>query len=38
MARVTGKTMTEFANLTIAKYREEHPELYEKAQDIINSL
>ncbi len=38
MARVTGKTMTEFANLAITKYREEHPEIYDKAQDIINNL
>lgn len=38
MARATGMTMTEFTNLAITKYREEHPEIYEKAQDIINSL
>lgn len=38
MARISGKTMTEFANLCIQKYREEHPDLYEQAKQIINSL
>ena len=38
MARISGKTMTEFANLVIERYREEHPDLYEKAKDIIANL
>ena len=38
MASVTGKTMTEFTNLAIQRYREEHPELYDKAKAIINEL
>lgn len=38
MSRLTGKTMTEFANLTIEKYREEHPELYAQAKAIIEQL
>ena len=38
MARISGKTMTEFANLCIQKYREEHPDLYEQAKQIIDSL
>lgn len=38
MAKVTGKTMTEFANLAIERYRTEHPDLYEKAKAIIDSL
>ena len=38
MARLTGKTMTEFANLAIERYRTEHPELYEKAKAIIDEL
>lgn len=38
MARISGKTMTEFANLCIEKYREEHPEIYEQAKQIIESL
>lgn len=38
MAKVTGKTMTEFANLAIERYRNEHPDLYEKAKAIIDEL
>ncbi len=38
MARISGKTMTEFANHVIEKYREEHPELYAQARQIIDSL
>ena len=38
MARATGKSMTEFTNLVIERYRTEHPELIEKAKDLINSL
>ena len=38
MARITGKTMTEFANYCIEQYRNEHPELYEQAKQIIDSL
>lgn len=38
MAKVTGKTMTEFANLAIERYRTEHPELYAQAKAIIDQL
>lgn len=38
MAKISGKTMTEFANLAIQRYREEHPELYEQAKAIIDQL
>lgn len=38
MARISGKTMTEFANLCIQRYREEHPEIYGQAKQIIDSL
>jgi len=38
MARLTGKTMTEFANLVVERYRTEHPELYEQAKAIIDQL
>ncbi len=36
MARVTGKTMTEFTNLVIERYRGEHPELYLRAKALID--
>ena len=38
MAKVTGKTMTEFANLAIERYRTEHQDLYEQAKAIIEQL
>ena len=38
MARLTGKTKTEFANLVVERYRTEHPELYEQAKAIIDQL
>lgn len=38
MAKITGKTMTEFTNLTIERYRQEHPDLYEQAKAIIDQL
>ena len=38
MARLTGKTLTEFANLVVERYRTEHPELYEQAKAIIDQL
>lgn len=38
MAKVTGKTMTEFANLAIERYRTEHPDLYDQAKSIIDQL
>ena len=38
MARIHGKTMTEYANMVIAQYREEHPEIYEKAKAIIEQF
>lgn len=38
MAKISGKTMTEFANHVIERYREEHPELYAQARQIIDNL
>lgn len=38
MAKISGKTMTEFANLCIERYRAEHPEIYEQAKAIIDKL
>lgn len=38
MARISGKTMTEYTNLVIAKYREEHPDIYNRAKDLIADL
>lgn len=38
MARLTGNTMTGFANLAIERYREQNQELYEQAQHIIAGL
>lgn len=38
MGKVTGKTMTQFCNLCIERYRKEHPDIYEKAQEIITAL
>lgn len=38
MARISGKTMTEFANLAIERYRTEHPDLYEQARAIIEKF
>lgn len=38
MAKISGKTMTEFANLVVERYRTEHPELYEQAKAIIAQL
>ena len=36
MATISGKTMTEFANLIVERYRNEHPEIYEQAKAIID--
>ena len=38
MAKISGKTMTEFINYCIEQYRNEHPELYAQARQIIDSL
>lgn len=38
MAKITGKTMTEFTNYVVEQYRTEHPELYAKAKEIIDQL
>ena len=38
MARLTGKTMTEYTNLCIEQHRQQHPELYEQAKVIIAGL
>lgn len=34
MASVTGQSMTQFTNIVIERYRNEHPELYEQAKVI----
>lgn len=38
MATISGKTMTEFANLIVERYRNEHPEIYEQAKAIIDQI
>ena len=38
MSTISGKTMTEFTNFVIERYRTEHPEIYEKAKAIIDEL
>lgn len=38
MAKASGRTMTEFANLVIAAYRNEHPEIMEKAQGFLDTI
>lgn len=38
MARASGKTMTEFANLVIAAYRNEHPEILEQARAFLDTV
>lgn len=38
MSKITGQTMTEFANFCIERYRSEHPEIYEQAKAIKDSL
>lgn len=38
MATISGKTMTEFANLVIERYKTEHPEIFEQAKAIIDQL
>lgn len=35
MSRIRGESMTDFCNYCIAQYRAEHPELYERALEII---
>lgn len=34
MSKITGHTMTEFTNIIIEQYRNEHPEIYEQAKSI----
>lgn len=38
MAKISGKTMTEFTNLVVERYRNEHPEIYEQAKAIIDQF
>ena len=38
MARVSGMSITNFANRIIAEYRESHSELFEQAQGIIKKI
>lgn len=37
MSKVTGKTMTQFANLIMSAYRKEHPEIAKLAENMINA-
>ncbi len=36
MARLKGKTMTEYANDVITRYRNDHPDLYDQAKALID--
>ena len=38
VARGSGMTFTDFINLVLRKYMEEHPEAYEKALEVRNTL
>ena len=38
MAKITGHTMTEFTNIIIKQYREEHPEYFEEAKRIRDAV
>jgi hypothetical protein len=38
MSRISGQTLTDFTNNVIAKYREEHPEIFEQAKAIIEKM
>lgn len=38
MARATGQNMTEFCNLMLDAYREEHQETYKKAKKFIDNI
>lgn len=38
LAKASGKSMTEFTNLVIAAYRNEHPELLAKANDFLETV
>lgn len=38
MSKASGKTMTEFANLVIAAYQREHPEIMEQARAFLDTV
>lgn len=38
LSRASGRTMTEFANLVIAAYRREHPEILGEAQSFLDKI
>ena len=38
LAKATGRTMTDFTNLIIAAYRNEHPELMEQAKGFLETV
>lgn len=38
MAKASGRSMTEFANLVIAAYRREHPEIMAQAQEFLDTI
>lgn len=38
MAKASGKTMTEYTNLVIERYRKEHPEVYNRAKALLEDL
>lgn len=35
MSRIRGQTMTEFVNYVLDLYKEEHPDIYRRALDVI---
>ena len=38
MARATGRTMTQFVNLVITAYRNEHPDILEQARSFLETV
>ena len=36
MSRIRGQSMTEFTNYVLEQYRAEHPDVYQRAWDVIN--
>lgn len=38
MGKASGRSMTEFANLVIAAYRREHPEILAQAQGFLDTI
>ncbi len=38
MSRVRGETMTDFVNLVLEQHMQDHMDVYQRAQEFINSL